>query len=120
VISPDGVVVVSGDTAICDEVEQMAQGADVLVHEAMRTTALQGLLADPEAVAAYHSDTVEIGELAARAGVTTLVLTHFIPAPTAEAEEAAYLADVRQGGFDGEVVVARDLDTITVGEPFLR
>ena len=35
--TPDGVVVVSGDTRVCAEVEQLATGADVLVHEACRT-----------------------------------------------------------------------------------
>jgi len=115
-----GVVVVSGDTAICGEVERLAGGADVLVHEAMRTSALEGLLADPTAVAAYHSDTIEVGALAARAGVGTLVLTHLIPAPATDVDEAAYLEDARRGGFEGEVVVARDLDAVTVGERFLR
>ena len=38
--TPDGVVVVSGDTRVCDEVEDLAAGADVLVHEACRTSAL--------------------------------------------------------------------------------
>ena len=33
--TPDGVVVISGDTLVCDEVAQLAAGADVLVYEAM-------------------------------------------------------------------------------------
>ena len=40
--TPDGVVVISGDTRVCDEVEQPSAGADVLVHEACRTSALSG------------------------------------------------------------------------------
>jgi hypothetical protein len=36
----DAVVVISGDTMVCDEVAELADGADVLVHEACRATAL--------------------------------------------------------------------------------
>ena len=36
VTTPDGVVVVSGDTRVCDKVADLARGADVLVHEACR------------------------------------------------------------------------------------
>lgn len=60
------------------------------------------------------TDTVELGGLAARAGVRVLVLvlTHLIPAPATPAEESAFIDDVREGGFDGEVVVGRDLATV--------
>src|SRR5262249_45344309 len=40
VAAPDAVVVISGDTIVCDEVADLAAGADVLVHEACRATAL--------------------------------------------------------------------------------
>ena len=40
VTTPTGVVVISGDTRVCDEVEELSRGADVLVHEACRTTKL--------------------------------------------------------------------------------
>jgi ribonuclease Z len=40
VTTPTATVVISGDTRVCAEVGDLAQGADVLVHEACRTTAM--------------------------------------------------------------------------------
>ncbi len=114
--TPDGSVVVSGDTAVCEEVESLAAGADVLVHEAFRRAAVTpGMLSDPDAIAAYHADTIELGAMAARAGVGVLVLTHLIPPPRDAAAAAAFHSDVRGAGFGGRVVVAEDLATVTLG-----
>ena len=41
--TPDGVVVVSGDTLVCDEMATLAVGADVLVYEAMRFSEIRPL-----------------------------------------------------------------------------
>ena len=38
--TPDGVVVISGDTRACDAVERLATGADILVHEVLRSAKL--------------------------------------------------------------------------------
>jgi ribonuclease Z len=43
--TPDAIIVISGDTVVCDEVAQIAAGADVLVHEACRATALASRVA---------------------------------------------------------------------------
>jgi ribonuclease Z len=116
VATADGAVVISGDTAVCPEVEALAAGADVLVHEALRRSAVTpGMLSDPEAIAAYHADTIELGAMAARAEVRTLVLTHLIPPPRTGADVAGFEADVRRGGFPGQVVVADDLCSVPVG-----
>ncbi len=42
---------------------------------------MQWLIADSvyETIFSYHADTVELGEMAARAGVPHVVLTHLIP-----------------------------------------
>lgn len=114
--TPDGSVVVSGDTRVCDEIAALAVGADVLVHEACRRTALAGAIAGTvfERIFSYHADTVELGGLAERAGVPHLVLTHLIPAPTTPGEEAAFEADVRSGGYVGTVTVGTDLLTVHV------
>ena len=39
---PGGAVVISGDTRVCDEVQELATGADVLLHEAFRVDLLRG------------------------------------------------------------------------------
>ena len=116
VTTPTGIVVISGDTRVCDEVERLSAGADVLVHEACRATALRDLTKGTvfETILSYHADTVPLGALAERAGVQHLVLTHLIPAPRTEPEEEAFAQDVRSGGYSGRVTVGRDLTTIEV------
>ncbi len=113
--TPDGAVVISGDTVVCDEVEKLAQGARVLVHEAFR----RALLAPAHdrfpplaAVSQYHADTAEIGPLATRAGVETLVLTHLIPAPSDEKQVQGFVDDLRAGGYEGTLIVAEDLTAV--------
>lgn len=116
VVTPRGRVVISGDTRVCAEVEDLARGVDVLVHEACRATALGETVRGSvfEKIFSYHADTVALGGLASRAGVGRLVLTHLIPSPRNDEEEAAFVDDVRQGGFTGAVVVGRDLMTFEV------
>ena len=115
--TPDGAVVISGDTRACDAVENLAAGADVLVHEVLSSRRLleEGFSQRRvERLAAYHAEAPAVGALAARAGVSQLVLTHLMPAPRGPEDAAALAADVRSGGFDGEVIVASDLHTATV------
>lgn len=119
--TPDGAVVISGDTAVCDEMAELADGADVLVHEAFRREALRpffGARPHLEHLAAYHADTVELGALAARIGVPCLVLTHLIPAPAPGfMTEDDFADDVRRGGYTGDVIVASDLTRLTLPRP---
>lgn len=111
ITSPTGRIVISGDTRACREVEELSHGADILVHEACRATALREFIVGTriEAIFDYHADTVELGALAARAEVRHLVLTHLIPAPNSPEQEQAFTDDVRSGGFTGKVTVGRDL-----------
>lgn len=114
--TPDAVVVVSGDTRVCDEVETLARGADVVVHEACRVQALAPAIAGTvfETIFSYHADTIELGAMAARAGVPHLVLTHLIPPPDGPGDRDAFEQDVRDGGYRGELTVGEDLTTIVV------
>ncbi len=116
VTTPTGVVVVSGDTRVCREVEQLSANADVLVHEACRTTAMRDAIAGTsfETIFSYHADTVPLGALAERAGVPHLVLTHLIPPPANAAEAEAFATDVREGGYTGRVTVGEDLTTVSI------
>lgn len=114
VTTSDGVVVISGDTRVCDEMREFARDADVLVHEACRATSLAPFIAGTalEHIFEYHADTVQLGRLAADADVRHLVLTHLIPAPTTADDEAGFVDDVTAGGYQGRVTVGHDLDTI--------
>lgn len=122
--SPSGSVVISGDTIVCDEMEQFAAGADVVVHEAFRRRQILDLvdrmpqLGHLRQIAGYHADTVALGAMAARLAIPTLVLTHLIPAVSSSPEaEAGFVDDVREAGFEGELIVARDLTTVEVAAP---
>jgi ribonuclease Z len=110
----DAVVVISGDTRVCTEVEQLAHGADVLVHEACRRSAMAPLIEGTvfETIFAYHADTVELGAVAERAGVRHVVLTHLIPLPEDPRAVDAFAQDLRDGGYYGRITVGRDLTTV--------
>ena len=112
----DRVVVISGDTRVCDEVRDLARGADVLVHEACRASAMRDAITGTpfEHIFSYHADTVALGGLAAAAGVQHLVLTHLIPAPSTPEQSEAFAADVRTGGYAGPLTVGTDLFTVTL------
>ena len=111
--TPAGSVVISGDTAVCPTLEALAAEATVLVQELFRAKAVpEGFLSDPESIASYHSDVVQVGEMADRAGVGTLLLTHVIPPPTSAQSKVDIVNDIRRAGYRGPVVVADDLDHV--------
>jgi ribonuclease Z len=106
-------IVYSGDTAPCQAVEVLAEGADVLVHEAT-------FLSDERARASEtgHSTAAQAAELARDAGVRLLALTHlstrYFPREIRDEARAVF----------ARTVVPRDFDAIEVpfperGEPEL-
>lgn len=114
VTTSTGVVVISGNTRVCDEVRDLATGADVVVHEACRVSAMAPLTAGTpfERIFDYHADTVALGAMAGAAGVRHLVLTHLIPPPADPDAEKPFEADVRLGGYTGPLTVGYDLFTV--------
>ncbi len=68
---PGRLVVYSGDTRPSDEIVKGARGADLLIHDC--TFADEG---SDRAKETYHSTAREAAEIAARAGVKRLYLTH--------------------------------------------
>jgi len=60
----------------------------------------------------YHSSVIDAAQTAARAGVGTLVLTHYVPAPAPDSlpEWVAIAAE----HFAGPIVAGDDLTTVTV------
>ena len=108
-VESGGVVVVfSGDTRFSRDLVEAAQGAHLLIHEAMSTDTGEELTASRG-----HSTAAEAGRAAAEADVKELVITHisteyhFDPHPLVE-EATQY--------FQGPISVASDLYQITVGE----
>lgn len=110
--TPDGVVVISGDTRVCNEMAVLATGADVVVYEAMRMDVIARRPADKRYVMEYHADTRLIGKQMADLEIPTLMLTHLIPAPSTAADEQAFVDEVREGGYEGVILVCSDLDTV--------
>jgi ribonuclease Z len=93
-----------------------ADGADVLIHEVFRTELVRPFMADlPHlaGIADYHADAAALAEMAHRVGVPTLVLTHLIPSPRDGEDEMRIADDMASAGYDGEVMVARDLTTVS-------
>jgi ribonuclease Z len=88
------------DTSRCPGALELAADADLLVIESTFTAA------DADLAAAYgHLTARDAGEIAAEAGVRTLLLTHFsrrYPDPRRFRDDAAAV-------FDGEIVLAEDL-----------
>jgi len=94
-------IVYSSDTRPCDAVVALARGADTLVHDATYSERHRH-----RAGGHAHSTAAEAGEVAARAGVRRLILTH-IGAEYHDDVEA--LAAEARERFSGEVDVAREL-----------
>ena len=113
--TPDGVVAISGDTLVCPEMAVLAEGADVLVYEAMRFDLIRVRPEHLHFVLDYHADTRLIGSQAQELGVPTLILTHLIPEPITEEDRQGFVDDVRRGGYAGKVIVGRDLITVSLG-----
>ena len=122
-------VVYSGDTAPCDRVTRLAEGADLLFHEGAGSEErrMKGVAAN------IHSSSTTVGKTAADAGVKKLVIVHHgfgarSSAPLTVAEMAAmpglrgrsideFIAEVEQEihrNFKGPVSVAKDMEVFDV------
>jgi ribonuclease BN (tRNA processing enzyme) len=113
--TPRGSVAFSGDTGMCENVARLARDADVLVHEVIDMEHMGALLKhlpNYESVrnhlASSHSAPEEVGAIAKRAGVGTLVLSHLVPGD-ADLHEDEWEQRVRDH-FDGDIVCGVDLD----------
>lgn len=107
VTTPDKTIVISGDTAYSETLVEMARGADILLHEVISEEGLNAL--EPfwqDYHSSAHTTTSELARIARETQPGVLVLYHiaFYGAPIESALEEV------QAGYDGEVVLANDLD----------
>lgn len=122
-----GSVVLSGDTAPCPNLVTLAKNADLLVHEVFDDTVFEDTVFDHRAFAdadeneeesweaarrhhhlvTSHTPLTEVGRVASEAGARRLVLTHFIPGDDVLPDE--HWVKGASAGYDGEVIVGRDL-----------
>jgi ribonuclease Z len=109
--TPRKSVVISGDTRYSADLATAASGADVMIHEVYSAARLEGEKrpgggAWPAYMKSFHASDVEVGRVAAKAGVKLLVLYHIVGSYAPD----ELVIGVRRGGFRGKVVIANDLD----------
>jgi ribonuclease BN (tRNA processing enzyme) len=94
------VVVYSGDTGYCEEIIDLARGADPLI--------LESSFPEGEEVEG-HLTPSQAGDIATRSGVNRLVLTHFYP----ECLKSDIEGQCRRT-YKGDLILAADLMSLTV------
>jgi len=111
----DRSIVISGDTRPSDNLIELAEGADILVHDALYAPAIDRLVAGvPNApdlkrsILSHHTTAEDAGRVAHAAGVKTLVLSHLIPPEDPEVTDQMWI-DAASANFHGRVVVGKDL-----------
>jgi ribonuclease BN (tRNA processing enzyme) len=113
--------VFSGDTRKIDRLSEFATGADVLVQDSNTAPVGEDYVPDDDdefvwsrytdgdddmnssTVGANHCSAEDAGEIAADAGVETLVLTHIMPY-----RDLDTMREDAEAVFDGEVLIAED------------
>ncbi len=104
-------VVLAGDTVPCETLDRLAAGADVLVHTVIREELItQAGVQRLRDICDYHSSVEQAAQTAARAGVTTLMLTHYVPG-LVPGDEPAWRA-LAEPHFTGRIELGDDLLTV--------
>lgn len=106
-------VVLAGDTVPCAGLDELASGADALVHTVIRKDIVSNIPQQRlQDICDYHSSVEQAAATAARAGVGTLVMTHYVPAlvPGQEEQWRALAASE----FGGRIELGDDLHRVEV------
>ncbi|MFW9818790.1 MAG: MBL fold metallo-hydrolase [Candidatus Thorarchaeota archaeon] len=105
-ITPDKIIVISGDTAPFQECIDLYKECDILIHEVYSSKIFQTL---PQEWQKYHSSvhtsSYELGEIASKIKPELLILYHQLFWGVSEAE---LVAEVKEG-YNGKVVSGKDL-----------
>lgn len=111
----DRSIVISGDTTPSDNLIKLAQGADVLVHDALYVPGVDRLVARvpnaatlKQSIMSHHTTAENAGRVAQEAGVKMLVLSHLIPADDPAVTDQMWI-DAARVHFRGLVIVGKDL-----------
>jgi ribonuclease Z len=95
------------DTRLCEAAFALAERADMLVCESTFAGTEAGLASEYG-----HLTAAQAGRIAAESGARLLVLTHF--SQRYQSGDSQRLADEAASAFGGQVVLAHDLDRISV------
>jgi ribonuclease Z len=105
--------VLGGDGVPCAGLDELCKGADAYVQTVIRDDLVRQV---PNArfqdIVDYHSTVEDAARTAARAGVRTLVLTHYVPPMAADVSEAWRALAAQH--FAGEIVLGDDLTTVDI------
>jgi len=119
--TPGRVVVFTGDSGPNDALTELAHGADLLVSEAnsieermndlVKSGQWQAMTGEERErikrqMTQGHLSTADVGEMATRSGVKTVILTHLTY--KTDDDYASWVVDVKKH-FSGDVLVAKDL-----------
>lgn len=109
-------VVVSGDSNATDSLFAAAQGADLLLHDALSRTLLDPMIATAKElnvpvvptimtdVIDYHADSTTLHEQAENAGIKQLAFYHMVPVPMNAIAEKMFLR-----GLPDNIILTKDL-----------
>lgn len=117
--TPDGSIVVSGDTTVSENLIDLAHGADYLVHEVIDPAFADRLAsilppdvgpAVREHLLTAHTTVEQVGrDVAEPAGVRNLVLSHIVPSTT-----PADVLAAAQDGYSGRLIIGEDMLELSV------
>jgi ribonuclease BN (tRNA processing enzyme) len=117
--TPDGSIVISGDTCPSENLSDLAQGCDYLVHEVIDetwvaefTSTLPPEVGGPlrQHLVEAHTQISQIGTVASRARAKNLVITHLVPATIPRARFRPI-----KDSYRGNVFVGEDLMSFGLG-----
>ena len=118
-------LVFSGDTRQSDTVIKYAQGADILVHEALASDFLERAIkiqtengnernaAILKDLMSYHSTPVDAATVAEKAGVKRLILSHLGPAPENPISRRMFTSNM-DDIYQGPILLAEDGDLFVI------
>lgn len=119
---PDFTVVYTGDTGPSDAVTKLSDGVDLLISEMMDVddTVNKVKAANPhmppqalghmnQHLSTHHLTPDQVGQLAAKARVNKLVVTHMAPGLVSPTEFEKYTKQVAEF-YAGDITIANDLD----------
>lgn len=108
-VTADHSIVFSSDTAALPIMAEKAHNCDVLVHSAYCQTGMDALPPSWDGYfSSMHTPGRALGKIAAKAEPKRLVLTHQMI--YGGAQPADLIREIREGGYNGEIAYANDMD----------
>ncbi len=107
-------VVAAGDTVPCEGLDALCEGANALVHTVIRKDIIANIpMQRMQDTLDYHSSPEEAAQTAAKAGIDTLIYTHYVPPMPVSGTEDDWRA-LGAAHFDGAIELGDDLHSVTV------